>query len=279
MAKLTLTLDQVGTVSRAAVWQGRDLINLFRSDRASDLEGAVVNARLVRILKGEKAGFCEGGLSQPVYVEKIDDHKTGNQLTLKITGNPRHGKAYAAKLAKTQHPELPIGIVTPPPEPWQRAIQHTRPDNIETLFCADAAALSLCAAAIPDMVSIMRLDPAVSAELDQICDTLTRSRVPLKCGAELVIEPTEALTAIDVNLGNASHALTANLEALREAARQIRLRDIRGMIVIDALRLSGRTDQAKLLNVLKTAVANDWRKVHVFGFTKLGLVELTRTVA
>ena len=277
MAKLILTIDSNGPISRAALWRGRELVDLFRTHRTNDLEGAVINAKLVRVLKGQAAGFCDAGLSELVYVEKLGDHKTGSLLTLEITGNPRHGKAYSAKLTRSQRPVMPMGVVTPPPEPWQRALQHAGSDNIGAVVCGDTASLNLCRTQIPNMADIIRHDPVVSAELDQICEALAEVRVRLKCGAELVIEPTEALTAIDVNQGTANHILTANLDAMKEAARQIRLRDIRGIIVIDALKLSARTDQAKLLNTLKTATEGDWRKVHVYGLTKLGLVELTRS--
>ncbi|NDE91711.1 MAG: hypothetical protein EB059_11380, partial [Alphaproteobacteria bacterium] len=191
----------------------------------------------------------------------------------------RHGKAYGAKLAKVQHMDLPLGIVTLPPEPWQRALSHAKQENIAAIMCSESKILKSCQEQLPMLAPLMTYDAVVRADLDQACDALAAPRISLKCGAELVIESTEALTAIDVNQATASHILTANLEAMKETARQIRLRDIRGIIVIDALKLSARTDQAKLLNILKTAVSTDWRKVHVFGMTKLGLIELTRSSA
>jgi hypothetical protein len=282
MAKLTLTIDDSSPVSRAALWQGRDLVDFFwRSP--GDYEGAIVNAKLVRILKGTQNGFCEAGLEQLLYVERLGEQKAGNLLTLQITGNRRHGKAYAARLIHQQQPGKTVGVIAPPPEPWHHAMHNnkTNANTISKIICTSTASAQQCQAWLNEQAisytGTIAVDATAAVELDQIWSELTHPRVALKDGAELVIEMAEALTAIDVNLGSAGHSLSANLAAMREIARQIRLRDIRGIIVIDALKMKHRTDQAKLLNVLKTAVAEDWRTVHVFGITKLGLIELTRS--
>jgi len=117
----------------------------------------------------------------------------------------------------------------------------------------------------------------VHPALDEIIDELQESAVALPGGGNLVIEPTEALVAIDVNGGEAANPLAVNLQAVREIARRIRLRNMAGIIVIDALKMKNRTDKAKVLNALDKAVANDPAGVQVFGLTKLGLIELTRS--
>jgi Rne/Rng family ribonuclease len=107
--------------------------------------------------------------------------------------------------------------------------------------------------------------------------SLERARVDLAGGAWLSIEPTAALVAIDVNLGGATaDAVTVDVAAAREIARQIRLRDLGGLVVVDFLRLSKPGERARLVEALKRASAADRRRVDVLGYTAGGTVELTR---
>jgi ribonuclease G len=108
-------------------------------------------------------------------------------------------------------------------------------------------------------------------------------QVWLKSGGYLVIDETEALTVIDVNTGRyigrrnlADTILKTNLEAAREIARQIRLRDIGGMIIIDFIDMSIQEHRQKVLDTLNEAVKADRTKTYVLGLTSLGLVEMTR---
>ncbi len=107
--------------------------------------------------------------------------------------------------------------------------------------------------------------------------TLVGPRVNLDSGAWLSIEPTAALVAVDVNLGRATaEPVTVDIAAAREVARQIRLRDLGGLVVIDFLRLSKPGERARLLEALKRATAGDRKRVDVLGYTAGGTVELTR---
>ncbi len=114
-------------------------------------------------------------------------------------------------------------------------------------------------------------------------DKALARKVWLKCGGYVIIDRTEALTVIDVNTGkfvgkdNLEKTITAaNCEAAKEIARQLRLRDIGGIIVIDFIDMEKDSNQALVLNTLKTALKDDHTRSHVFGFTHLGLVEMTR---
>jgi Rne/Rng family ribonuclease len=86
---------------------------------------------------------------------------------------------------------------------------------------------------------------------------------------------------IDVDTQESATALraafTANFEAAREAARQIRLRDLTGIIVIDFIRMEAGPERAKILNLLKLALATDRRSVEVLGWTRAGLAEIIRS--
>ena len=100
--------------------------------------------------------------------------------------------------------------------------------------------------------------------------------VQLPSGGELVIEPTQALVAIDVNAGSSGQGpLQVNLEAAAAAAREIRLRNLSGQAVIDFISLSRGEDRNQVLRRLRERCAAD-RSVFVHGYSKLGLVELTR---
>lgn len=99
----------------------------------------------------------------------------------------------------------------------------------------------------------------------------------LENGGNIITQSTAALTAIDVNKGADKRSLLAvNVEAAEEIARQIRLRNIGGIIVIDFLKFHGKKEETELLRVLEKAVGEDPCTVQIHGKTALGLVELTR---
>lgn len=111
-------------------------------------------------------------------------------------------------------------------------------------------------------------------------------KVPLPNGGSLVIDQTEALTVIDVNTGHFvgqnsvdETFLQTNLEATEEIARQIRLRDIGGIIVIDFIDMDVPAHRKQLLAALEQACRPDHSKPEILGLTALGLVEMTRKKA
>lgn len=114
-------------------------------------------------------------------------------------------------------------------------------------------------------------------------DRMLGRRVWLQCGGYIVIDHTEALTAIDVNTGKfvgsttlADTVLKANLEAAREIARQLRLRNIGGIIVIDFIDMDEAGHRQQVMAALEDALRPDKTKTSVMGITELGLVEMTR---
>ena len=108
-------------------------------------------------------------------------------------------------------------------------------------------------------------------------------KVWLKCGGFITIDKTEALTAIDVNSGkytgknNLEQTIfKVNKEATIEIAKQIRLRDTGGIIIIDYIDMSNEEDKQKIVELLKEELKRDRSKTQVEGFTKLDLMEITR---
>lgn len=105
----------------------------------------------------------------------------------------------------------------------------------------------------------------------------------LDSGASLVIDPCEAMTVIDVNTAKFTGKrdleetiLKTNLEACEEIARQVRLRNVSGIILIDMIDMEKPEHHEKVLEKLKEAFANDRVKTVIHGFTSLGLIEMTR---
>jgi ribonuclease E len=110
-----------------------------------------------------------------------------------------------------------------------------------------------------------------------------KPRVDLPSGGYIIIEPTEALTVIDVNSGSFTRSANAretvlwtNCEAAVEIARQLKLRNIGGVVVVDFIDMDSRRDQLQLLEHFTQAVRHDAARPQIAQLTELGLVELTR---
>ena len=117
---------------------------------------------------------------------------------------------------------------------------------------------------------------------EQVHKALDR-KVWLPSGGSLIIEHTEALTVIDVNTGKnvgksnlEETVFHNNMEAAEEIAKQLRLRDIGGIIVIDFIDMEIRDNRARVIEVFRNALARDKTRSQVFDITELGLVEMTR---
>jgi ribonuclease G len=110
---------------------------------------------------------------------------------------------------------------------------------------------------------------------------LIEKRVWLKSGANIIIEQLETMTVIDINSGkniskNETAILEINKEAAVEIARQLRLRNISGMIIIDFINMKSKDYMEELIAVLKEQIKQDTVTCTFMDVTKLGLVELTR---
>ena len=140
----------------------------------------------------------------------------------------------------------------------------------------------------PKLCSVIELykdsDPlfdkiGVEHEIEKMLDR----RVWLKGGANIVIDQTEALVAIDINTGRLSSKsrgedtiFKTNMEAAREIARQIRLRDIGGIIVVDFIDMQDRENRRKVYDEFRSALSHDRSENYISSISDLGLVEMTR---
>ena len=119
--------------------------------------------------------------------------------------------------------------------------------------------------------------------IDDEIDRALHRKVPLKSGGYLIIDQTEAMTTIDVNTGGFvggrsfdDTIFKTNLEAAQVIARQLRLRNLGGIIIIDFIDMQSEQHRAAVLEEFKRALARDRTRITVNGFTALGLVEMTR---
>ncbi len=120
-------------------------------------------------------------------------------------------------------------------------------------------------------------------DLDSQIEKLSNRKIWLKCGGFITIDKTEALTAIDVNSGKCvgtndleQTVFNVNKEATVEIAKQLRLRDIGGIIIIDYIDMEKDENKEKITNLLKENLKKDRSKTQVIGFTPLNLLEMTR---
>jgi ribonuclease G len=120
-------------------------------------------------------------------------------------------------------------------------------------------------------------------EIEAEIRDLFKRRCDLPSGGYLIIEPTEALVSIDVNSGRfvgkkdpEKTSLKTNLEAAREVARQLRLRDVGGIIVCDFIDMDTKSNRERVLQELRTHLGRDRARTKAFAVSDLGLIEMTR---
>ena len=160
-------------------------------------------------------------------------------------------------------------------------IDDYRPRGIDRIVTNDAALASHLAPIAPTMVMGDNLFH-VGRISNQLAQGLER-RVWLKSGGNLVFDPCEAMTVIDVNTAKFTGdksleetVLQLNLEAAQEIARQVRLRNCSGIIIIDMIDMHDPAHRQRVLKELESCFASDRVKTVVHGLTSLGLVEMTR---
>lgn len=163
-------------------------------------------------------------------------------------------------------------------------IEHIYVDSSETATCL----AGIVAAAAPEYLSKIEQPRGdvmaifnVSAQLQQALS----DRVWLKCGGYLIVQHMEAFTIVDVNtgkyVGSSSQTfndviLQTNIEAAREVARQLQLRNIGGIVIVDFIDMKEDSEREQVIAALNAELAKHRVKTNVLGFTQLGLLELTR---
>lgn len=182
------------------------------------------------------------------------------------------------KAAPTAH--VP-SVLHAPRSVLETVLADYHPRGIDHICVNDASLADGLSAMAPvtvmgdDLFDVARISTQVQKGLDR--------RVWLESGGNLVFDPCEAMTVIDVNTAKFTGrsaledtVLQTNLEACAEVARQVRLRNLSGIIIIDMIDMISREHRHAVLEALNQAFASDRVKTVVHGFTSLGLVEMTR---
>lgn len=161
---------------------------------------------------------------------------------------------------------------------WQRALLDGGADM--KALCFESAAELVAARRwlqdfAPDWVSLLQ-QTTDALDWDSLLAEATAETLPLPDGGALTIQPTRAFWAVDVDAGAGQNHLQTNIQAARAMARQLRLRNLGGVIVVDFITLRAAAEREKLLAALRRAVRDDPAGVDVFGLSRLGLLEMTR---
>jgi Rne/Rng family ribonuclease len=218
--------------------------------------------------------FPAGGFSlRPSAMQVSDDELLAEADQLRQRWTALEGRAAAL---------TPPALLDPPGDPLLDLLLRCFSPDLERIVFAERTALikarSWLEQALPRW-----LEQGVLEHLPDAFDAMGVSEqleeaqgreVALANGGYLIIEPTAALTAIDVN--GTGRPLDLNLAAVPEVARQLRLRRIGGIVVIDFVDLDTKSDRARLGAALRAAFAPDPAEVQIYPMSPLGLVELSR---
>ena len=178
------------------------------------------------------------------------------------------------------------------PDLLERSIRDMLPEKIDEIVCdsEDAYQRTLGYVKLGEKRHRPRVRSHDSAtpifqhyRLDSQISSIFRRKVTLPSGAELCVDETEALIAIDVNSGRSRGGkghpetiLNTNLEAADEVARQLRLRNIGGLVVVDFIDMRSRKDQTKVHRRMLELAARDRARTKILPLSRLGLMEMTR---
>lgn len=196
------------------------------------------------------------------------------------------------KLAATFHFRTCYSILMPPKKFYENAINHLYQEELGEIITDDKnifEELQQLYAGNPDILSKIRFYENDAISLGTLYSFETQiqraisERVWMKSGAYLIIQPTEALTVIDVNSGKNTSGKNAeeyyykiNLEAAAEISRQLRLRNISGIVIVDFINMAKEEQRKELMHQFRLSLKEDPVPVRLVDITKLGLVELTR---
>lgn len=247
----------------ALLEEGRPVAFHIETPATRSRVGAIFLGRVRKKVPGLQAAFVDIGLERDGFLAKADS-----------TGAVNEGDAVVVQVLRDAEADKGPKL----------AMRLDRP--------ADAAGRKppCCLVDRPGLAERLPLDfpdspvrrEAFPEDLEEEFAAALGPVAALPSGGSLVIQETAALVAIDVNAGPGAAGgqedarLAVNLEAAREVARQIRLRNLAGLLVVDFLKLKREGGRRKLLGALRAAVKDDPCEVHVHGFTALGLVEMTR---
>ena len=264
---------------------GRYLVLMATSDHigvSRKIEDEEERSRLkemINELREERVGFIARTAS-----EGIDGRKMSREMKFLTNLWQNIRKRYQASSAPALlHKELDVSL---------RALRDLMTSDAERLIIDSKTAYDtidkFIGTFMPGLKNSIELyegsEPIFDAyNLEGDISRALQKKVWLKSGGYIVIEQTEALVAIDVNTGRyvGKHNLEetivkTNLEAVKEIAYQVRLRDIGGLIIIDFIDMDKKSNQDKIYSAFKEALKKDRSKINILPFSEMGLIQMTR---
>ncbi len=259
---LTSENKRIG-ISRKISEEKREGLKKHLSFDASEDFGIIVRTNAASALNEEILEEYEKLKQEYRNIQKIAPYRTVFSCIKESTPEYLHMLQNVNQLWLTS-------ILTDAPELFEKAREYlnaAQPEDLKKLSLYEDPGITLS--------SLYRLEHHLKEALQE--------KVWMKSGGYLVIQPTEALTVIDVNSGKSiskkqvqEHYLKINLEAAEEIARQLRLRNLSGIIIVDFIDMKSDESRELLMQALSRAVSADPVPVRVVDMTKLNLVELTR---
>ncbi|RKD23903.1 hypothetical protein BEP19_05610 [Ammoniphilus oxalaticus] len=225
----------------------------------------------------------EGVIARTVAEEASEEEIRADFIFLKKLWERTQVKAKAVKSPEIVHRD--VELVT-------RIARDILTDEIEEFWIDDARQyrnlLEQLGDVIPTINQKLKLYQGATAifdhfEVENELEKVLLKKVWLKSGGYLVIDQTEAFTAIDINTGKfvgrvnlAETVFQTNREAIDEIFRQLRVRDIGGIILVDFIDMRNEQHRSRILQEMKERAKQERTRIHVYGFTQLGLLEMTR---
>lgn len=272
------------------------------------LMGASYRGRIRHVDAGINGAFVDIGTGQDAFLRARDASLPGEQkarrariaemihegaqIDVQVVADGFAGKGpRVVRIAAAERgSSAPVpAVLVAPADPVSHILERFSNDRISVVVCSDATtqnqARTWCAAHWPELTDRIERDKLGLFEEQGVEDAIEAAlarKVVLPGGAELVFDQAEALCVIDINsageVGKADRTpRDVNAKAMPEIARQLRLRNIAGAIVIDALKMGSGDDRNRVLVRLRETLKGDPGACHVLGMTNLGLIEVTRT--
>ena len=248
------------------------------------IEDEAERLRLKGLLAELVASGCEGGYIIRTAAQGASaDHLREDMTYLAKLWEHVRGRVSALKPGSVVHEDLPLSLRVLRDE-LSRGVSRVLVDSPATyqqmrefaaVFMPEAAAAVELYAGPRPLFDLNGVEEEIAKALDR--------KVPLKSGGHLVIDQTEAMTTIDVNTGayvghrNLEETIfRTNLEAAVSIARQLRLRNLGGIIIIDFIDMRDEPHRRAVLAALERALSGDRAQTHIVSLSPLGLVEMTR---
>ena len=285
-------------------WSGDRLIQaLVEKPGEGSLVGGIYLGRVVRVEASLNAAFAEIGLDKPGLLQlkrQGAQPGEGDAIIVQIRRDAAEEKGVrltssvksmidVTALARGKQP--PVQLI-PPPALWQTALEALAAEQVDSIICdrrVDVTPVTeWCRRQRPGMEGKVAFMPERDwvpsrADIKDCLGEALEEEVLLPGGGRLLIEPVRTLTAIDVNSAAATAekgfertALSVNLEAAQEIPRQLALRNLGGIVVIDFIDLDNRGKREQVIEALRQAVGVDPAIEWVGNMSRLGLVELLR---